>query len=100
MVNHKDGEQTYSLDDWIIGDVRNGLFDVLLDEGPVSWILELGLRSDIVGDVGLPQLNDFRAWSTGEQASGRSAVREVAYRVEVWKMCLIGSIQFCRALSA
>jgi hypothetical protein len=39
------------LHDWIIGDVRNGLFDILLDEGPISWVLELGLRGDVVGDI-------------------------------------------------
>lgn len=85
---------------WIIGDVRNRLLDVLLNEGLVSWVVELGLRSDVIGKVELPQLDDFWAEARVSKHVDEEQVGEVTYRVEVWNKCLIGSIQFCKAPSA
>jgi len=43
----------------ITGNIGNGFLDVLLNESPVSRVLEHGFLGDIVGEVRLPQLNNF-----------------------------------------
>ena len=60
-------EETYSLHDWVIGDVVNGLLDVLLNEGPVPRVLELRFLGDVVSDIEFPQLGNFWAESKYEQ---------------------------------